>query len=843
MARRALIHEIESRERRRRWFPALAGLLTVSVLVSTWIGLFSFMGANAAFGTFSDLEDEYIPDVRSMDLSFPDLSRVSRVYASGGELLAELHDGRISEPTPISEVPQVVIHAFLAAEDEDFYEHEGVDFTAIAKAALENILYDTTRGGSTITQQVVKNSFVGNEVTIRRKIAEAFVSAEIERRLTKDQILEFYLNSVFFGSNAYGVTAAAKEYFDKELDDLEIHEAATLAVIVRNPSLYNPRKRPETVRDRRDRVIAEMLANDWITDVQARNARRQRLEVRERTQVVGEADHVVAEVKRELLNDPEFAFLGATKEERKLAIFGCPADDTECEGGGGLRIELTIDLFMQNAANDILAAWFPVPPYEENLEQCSRIFPDESAEFLAAYAETHSCAPTGAIATVDNATGAVIVMASGLPFDVSQFDLAVQGRRNPGSSFKPFTLVAALENEISMKSTWNGGSPQRIACPYVCSDEGNVWEVRNAGASYGNIDLQRATTSSVNTVFAALAVEVGPDKIVEAAHRMGVESPLTAVPSITLGASAVTPLEMASAYSNFATNGLHADPYLISKIYDSAGNLLYEHGTRVEQVGDPAVFAAIRRPLIKVPTSEGTAERADIGRNQAGKTGTHQNYYDAWYVGFVPQYSTAVWVGYEAKQVSLRNVTINGSRYDRVFGGSVPAPIWAEFNRILLANVPDAEFPADPENIEDYFEIPTTTAPSVVGLDVQSALAAIRKARLYPWEVPVPSLEPAGTVTGQSLAPGAVVQQGTVMYINVATGQVPQAALPNVVGLPYDQAAATLAQLQWDAGVRLQLSRVNVSGTGAPGGTVVSMDPGPGASVGYGALVTLYVAA
>jgi membrane peptidoglycan carboxypeptidase len=226
MARKALIHQIEARERRGRWFGALATLLSISLLLSGWVGLFAFLGANSAYGTFEELADEWVPDTRSMELNLPDLSRVSRVYAASGEVLAELHDGRNSEPIPYDQVPEVVVNAVLAAEDASFFEHDGVDFSAIAAAAIDNIIYDTTRGGSTITQQVVKNAFVGSELTIRRKVNEAFVAAEVERRFPKERILEFYMNSVYFGSGAYGVKTASEEFFAKPLDELQIHEAA-----------------------------------------------------------------------------------------------------------------------------------------------------------------------------------------------------------------------------------------------------------------------------------------------------------------------------------------------------------------------------------------------------------------------------------------------------------------------------------------------------------------------------------------------------------------------------------------------------------------------------------------
>ncbi|HEX5694939.1 MAG TPA: transglycosylase domain-containing protein, partial [Acidimicrobiia bacterium] len=689
MARKALIHQIEARERRGRWFGALATLLSISLLLSGWVGLFAFLWANSAYGTFEGVKNEWVPDTKAMELTLPDLSRVSRIYAESGEVLAELHDGRNSEPVPYESVPERVVFAILAAEDSEFFEHEGIDFSAIVSAAIDNLLSDRTRGGSTITQQVVKNAFVGSEVTIQRKVTEAFVSAEVERRFPKERILEHYMNSVYFGAGAYGVKTAAEEFFGKELDQLEIDEAATLAVLVRNPSLYNPRRRPELTLERRDEVIREMEENGWITEAQADAAVAESLGVIEAPLRRGEADHVVAEVKRHLLNDPEFDFLGDTPEERKKAVFGCPADDVACEGGGGLQVFTTIDLELQKKANEILASWLPLPPYEQNVALCKEILPGETDEFIANYAETHSCSPTGAMTMVDNWTGAVKVMASGLPFEFSQFDLAVQGRRNPGSSFKPFGLVAALENDYTMGHTFSGRSPIKIECPFVCSPNGsNIWTVSNAGASFGVIDLATATYNSVNAVYAQLSLAVGPEKIVDMAKRMGVdESALDPVLSIVLGSSAVSTKEMANAYSNFATNGQHANDYIVDKIVNSDGETIYQHEADVVQVADPAIFAAAHRALSVVPVS-GTAPRANIGIPQGGKTGTHQSYLDAWYVGYTPQYSTAVWIGFEAQQVPLTNVVINGQNYSRVFGGSVPAPIWAEFMAYVHDGLP-----------------------------------------------------------------------------------------------------------------------------------------------------------
>ncbi|HLE95591.1 MAG TPA: transglycosylase domain-containing protein [Acidimicrobiia bacterium] len=803
----------------------------MSLLLSGWVGLFAFLGTNSAYGTFESIKKDWVPDTRSMELTLPDLSRVSRIYAESGEVLAELHDGRNSEPVPYEQVPQILVYAILAAEDSQFFEHSGVDFSAIVSAAIDNFIYNTTRGGSTITQQVVKNAFVGSEVSIRRKINEAFVSAEVERRFPKERILEYYMNSVYFGAGAYGVKTAAEEFFGKELNQLEVHEAAALAVLVRNPALYNPRRRPEITLERRDDVIRQMEEEGWLTKTEADLAIQQPLGVIEAPLRRGEADHVVAEAKRQLLNSDEFAFLGSTPEERKKALFGCPADDVACEGGGGLQVFTTIDLGLQKKANEILATWLPLPPYEQNVVACRDILPNESDEFVATYAEIHSCVPTGAMTMVDNHTGAVKVMASGLPFEFSQFDLAVQGRRNPGSAFKPFGLVAALEQGYTLGHTWSGKSPVEIECPFPCAPNGsNIWTVHNAGASFGIITLEQATYNSVNAVYAQLSLEVGPENVVDVARRMGIdESTLDPVLSIVLGSSSVSTLEMANAYSNFATNGLHTDDFIISRIVDSSGDVIYEHELDQTQVADPAIFAAAHRALAQVPTGAGTAARADIGRPQGGKTGTHQTNYDAWYVGYTPEYSTAVWVGYEAQQVPLRNVVINGQRYSQVFGGSVPAPIWAEFMSYVLQDFPVTQFPPEPSNIEQYLVPPSTQVPSVVGLERGAAVSRLREAKLNSSVVDIASLEPAGLVVNQSVAPGATVNQGTVITIWVSTGETPVGEMPALIGMTVEDALVAIKAFELETGVKLSMVTQKTTVTDASQvDRIVSTDPAPG---------------
>ncbi|HEY4606308.1 MAG TPA: PASTA domain-containing protein, partial [Acidimicrobiia bacterium] len=474
-----------------------------------------------------------------------------------------------------------------------------------------------------------------------------------------------------------------------------------------------------------------------------------------------------------------------------------------------------------------------LPPYEQNLALCKEILPNETDDFLTKYAETHSCSPTGAMTMVDNWTGAVKVMASGLPFEFSQFDLAVQGRRNPGSSFKPFGLVAALENDFTMGHTFSGRSPVKIECPFVCAPNGsNIWTVSNAGASFGVIDLATATYNSVNAVYAQLSLAVGPEKIVDVARRMGVdESALDPVLSIVLGSSAVSTKEMANAFSNFATDGLHADDYIVAKIVNSDGETIYEHQPETTQVSDPAIFAAAHRALSVVPVS-GTAPRANIGIPQGGKTGTHQSYLDAWYVGYTPEYSTAVWVGYEAQQVPLTNVVINGQSYSRVFGGSVPAPIWAEFMSYVHQDLPVTQFPPEPENIEKYLVPPPTTVPSVVGLTVSEAKGRLSDAKLNASVVEIASLEPEGIVINQSVEAGATVRQGSFVTIWVSTGETPVGALPDLAGLTIEEALDVIRDFELETGVKITLTQQKVGTTNQDlVGRIVETNPPAGANL------------
>lgn len=776
------VHEIEGDEIRPRWFIAMLFGLVVAGVLATWIGLFAFMGANSAFGIFQRAVDRWVPETDLGSFNLPILSRVSHIYTEDGSLLAELHDGRNSEPVRYSEMPPSLINAVLAAEDGDFFEHEGIDFSAIVSAMRDYVTGVSQRGGSTITQQVVKRNIVGDDLTIQRKIAEALYAIELERVYGKEQILEFYLNSVYFGWSAYGVSAAAREYFGKNVRDLTAAEAATLVVTIRNPSLYDPRRQPERTRERRDDVIDAMAAAGFITYEEAAVAKDEPFAIQEAAAFQSRADHVVAEVRRQLLHDPEFAFLGEDNIQRKQAIFGCPAHDADCEGGGGLEIFVTVDLELQQAANGILSSWLPTP---------GAGFDDPRG------------APTGAIAMIENNTGAVLAMSSGLPFAEEQFDLAVQGRRNPGSAFKPIALAAYLEQGGSLRSYWDARSPIEIECETPCGPDGSrIWTVRNAGRVDPLLSLHQATARSVNAVYAQVAVETGAEAIADMAHRLGVQSDLEPVYSLALGAGAVSPLEMASAYGTLAANGVHAAPYLISRITTSDGRVIYEREVRTTQAVDPALAAAVRRPMEEVVCC-GTAQRAQIeGLPQAGKTGTHQAFRDAWFVGYVPNFTTAVWVGFPDEQIALEDVVINGEGYSRVYGGTVPAPIWKEFMEIVIQRYPPGQF--RPVQGSGAYNAPVLTeVPETEGLTEEEAEAALFEARLlgevrertlviFPDAEGEEAEGEAGEAAGEETPPvievgrtlftepaaGEMIPQGSTVIVNVRADGPPEAGDP-----------------------------------------------------------------
>jgi len=798
------IHEAERLEQRGRRLMSAALLGAIAVLVATWFGLLSFLSANTAHGTLQDLREDWIPDVEAMTLELPNLSRLSTVYTADGIVLGQLTE-RNSQPTALDDIPNLVIGAVLSAEDADFMDHNGIDYEAISRALIEDLGRGPTQGGSTITQQVVKQNFVGTEATLERKVREAAIAIEFERRYTKEQILEFYLNSVFFGENAYGVKAAAEEYFHKELHELTIAEAAALPVPVRNPSLYNLRNESEIPLRARNGVIDQMVEEGYITQAEGEEAKAEPIETVIVEEIQDPAPQVLLAAKEAVLNDGRYG-LGSSYLQRTRALFGCPADATDCDGGGGLKIFTTVDSRLQAEARDILQDWFP---------------PDAEG-------------PTGAIAMVDNRTGAQVVMASGLDFGTDleagqrQYDLATKGRRNPGSAFKPFGLIAALEQGIPLNSFWDQTTPQEIEFGGI-----EPWTCRNAGNNEpGVISLEEATYRSVNTVYCQVSVRVGPANIVEIAHRMGIQSPLGAIPAIVLGAQAVSPLEMAAAYSTIANQGEKVETYLIERIEDADGNVIFQHQVDSRQVIEPALAAAVINTMEQT-VSRGTGTRAQIGRPQAGKTGTHENNTETWFVGYVPQFTTAVWVGFPDSQVPLQNITVDGTYYTRIYGGTLAAPIWAEFMREVTEDLPVEDFPEDPDGTGVYYQTPRVAIPDVRGLSLEEAQEAVLKSGFQADVKLQDSTAPKDSILGTNPDAHTRQRQGTTVEILVSSGQKPRVRIPDLSGQTQSEANSTLSSIRSGSPVAFSWT-FDTSGTDDPAldGVVVNQQPGPGRITG-----------
>ena len=817
------IRKIEREERDRRRLPALIGLGIVVLIGATWLGLFAFLGINTAYGTVQEVDDAYLCDVNEYDLAFPNLSTLSSVYTSDGVLLGELSE-RNSLPVPLDDMPDLVVGALLSAEDKSFYEHEGIDFTAIGRAVLGRLTNQPAGGGSTITQQVVKQNFLTSEQTIERKICEAVVAAELERTYTKDQILEFWSNSVFFGSNAYGIRAAALEYFGKELDELTIAEAALLPIPIRNPTFYHPRFEPQNVLAARNRTIDRMVDNGYILPFHAAQAKKEPLGVIDQQESESVSPQVMIAVRRQLLQEEEFAVLGATQAERKRAIFGCPASVTDCDGGGGLSIEITIDQGLQEEANRILRSWFR-------------------------YAE----GPTGAIATIDNETGAIRVLASGVEFGTDAeagqrpYDLAGLGARQAGSAFKPFTLAAALEsgdrggNPVTLGSYWDDSSPARVECAVPCPPDGDYWEVSNAGGSSGKglRTLDSATYNSTNTVYARLVNAIGPEAVVEMARKLGIESPLEPFLSITLGAEEVSPLEMAAAYSTFANYGVRNDHYLIERITDRDGTVIYERSHEPRQVLSAPIAAAVVGSIEQV-VSNGTARRADIARPQAGKTGTTSEHSDVWFVGFVPQLTTSVWVGFADSTDPLEGITVFNDveqadqAYRRAFGGTLAAPIWNQFMTYATRAMVPIDFPDEPPGTDIYRQTPYSFVPPMAE-STADMIDAVYAVGLAGTVAEVSSNQPAGTLLGTVPAPGSLLRQGTDVIIEVSNGIPPEAAMIDLRGLDAAAANARLVEFSTLTGIPITWSFAEIGTTNpAQHGIVVSTTPPPGTPVTAG---------
>ncbi|HVM54016.1 MAG TPA: transglycosylase domain-containing protein [Acidimicrobiales bacterium] len=561
------------------------------------------------------------------------------LFDADGNRLAELSGGENRTSIPLADVSPHLVDAVLAAEDRQFFRHPGVNFAAITRAAIADLRGRPLQGGSTITQQYVKLVFVGTERTIVRKLKEATLAVKLERELAKEEILERYLNRIYFGRGAHGVQAAAQAYYGVDAGDLTAGQSAYLAGLIRAPEAADASRAPDEADARRDLVLRAMVEEGYLSG-----------EERDAIAAVPVAD-TVRDRDEAVQDKVEGAAYGTQyfveHVRRQLAArFG----DARVNGGG-LRVHTSIDLGLQRAAYEAVYA-----------------------DVLAEEGD-----PAGALVAVDTG-GWVRAMVGGRDWDAEDpfarvnFATGTDGGgtgRQAGSSFKPFVLATAVADGFSVESAFD--APASIVFPGA--NAGRDYTVHNyENAGYGRMNLVEATARSVNTVYAKLIEAIGVERVAGFTRELGITSEVPPLLSITLGTPSVSVLEMASAYATFATRGVRVEPNVIVKVTDADGNVLWEPSPRVTRVMEEAEADVVNHVLRQV-IARGTGTRARIGTDAAGKTGTTQSYGDAWFVGYTPGLSTAVWIGYpEGQDRPLRGVHgIN------VTGGSLPAEIWRRF--------------------------------------------------------------------------------------------------------------------------------------------------------------------
>ena len=593
------------------------------------------------------------------------LSLRSTITDADGRVLARFFNENRS-PVDLRKVSPRLIDAVLAAEDKDFFAHPGYDLSAMARALLVNLREDEiVQGGSTITQQYVKNTYFRRPSrTLERKARELRLSIEVERTLTKREILERYLNTVYLGEGAYGVRAAAETYFGHGVSEMTLRESALVAALIKAPSFYNPYQHARRAKIRRDYVIDRMVAEFDVSPSAADRAKKAGLGLLTRPpQRSAKEPYFVEAVRQEFLKDHRF---GPSPDARDRLLHE-----------GGLRIETTLEPGLQKAAERSVAAILGRPGD-----------------------------PEAALVAIRPRTGQVVAMVGGRDWSISQVNLATGtagggSGRQAGSAFKPLVAATALESGIPLATTYE-------SAPAVFDlGNGETWPVSNSeGRDYGELTLAEALIDSVNGVYARLALDIGGPQIASQAHLMGIKSRLGSYPSIALGAAEVSAMDMATAYATIANGGTAIEPTTIRSIAAADGQRYAPDQEIVPGALSPGNAYLLSKTLEQV-IERGTGTAADIGRPAAGKTGTTNDFGDAWFVGYTPQLVTAVWVGYPQARIPMTSV--HGMA---VYGGTFPAQIWQRF---MTAAHADLEV--------QNFEIPKGELVSVT-VDPKSGLLA-----------------------------------------------------------------------------------------------------------------------
>ena len=632
-ARRGRKKRRARRRRQRRAALVVLGVLAAIVAVAG-------IGSGAAvfaYGSSCDLDS----------LREVDIGANTFVYAADGSLLGSIPAERNREPVRAEDMSIWIRKATIAVEDRRFHDHGGVDIEGIARAAVKDIQAGRiVEGGSTITQQLVRNLYISNERTVQRKLKEACLATKLDRAWTKHRILTTYLNQVYYGNQAYGVEAAAQTYFSKPASRLTLAESALLAGLTQAPSVYNPFTTPARALARRAEVLRAMVETRVITRKEHANAVSSKLALR--------PGRLYREIR-------EPYFFGYVRDEL-IEQYGASQVRS-----GGMKVYTTIR-----------------PRYQRLAEEAIRDTLTEPTD------------PAAALISISPRSGAIRAMAAVVPNrPKNQFNLLSQARRQPGSTFKTFVLTTAVEMGIDPDSTFYVSAPFTYKPhPAGNCDDGSWWCVHTyANDYYGWSSLRSATIRSDNAVYAQLTLDVTPEKVAQVARRMGVRSPLDVngafVPAMGLGSVAVSPLDLASAYATLAAGGMYAEPMAIRRVVLPGGREDKQAGwgrpKRRRAISEGA--AAIVTRILEQNMQSGTGTRAAFGRPAAGKTGTNEEHKDAWFAGYTPDLATTVWIGYTRAEIPMENV--HGIA---VSGGSFPAEIWRLFMEPALENVEPTPF-------------------------------------------------------------------------------------------------------------------------------------------------------
>jgi penicillin-binding protein 1A len=601
------------------------------VTAGTLLGL-TMLASSIAAGGLVGLAISFrnLPDVRVLRNYIP--SETSYVYDINGTLLSSMHDEANREVVDLNDITPNLKRATLAIEDSYFFSHQGVNPVGIARASIANYTTGrTVQGGSTVTMQLVKNLFLNPEQSVKRKVAEAVLSLRLEQVFTKDQILQMYLNQVYWGHNTYGAQTAAKSYFNKSAADLTLAESAMMAGIIAAPETFSPFADLDRAKERQSLVLSRMRDLKWITPAEEEAARREEIKLGQitsfrRSQSPYVTDAVVQELKDRFGKDAVIK--------------------------GGMRIQTTIDLnFQKMAEESVRNSFYRI--------QSGGVYADQMA-----------------LAAVDPRTHFVKAMVGGIDYKQSQYNRATQAFRQPGSAFKPFVYYAAFASGRWAPDSTISDTP--VSYP----DGDGYYSPRNYDGGFsGPMPIRTALALSRNIPAIRLGQDVGINRVIEICRTLGIKSPMEPVVSLPLGSVDLTPMEMAGAYATFANGGWQSPTTTIVQVTDSKGNILLDNTPKPQLVLDPWASAATTDVLQSVITS-GTGRGAQIGRPAAGKTGTTSSERDIWFVGYVPQLSVAVWVGNDDYSPLGQGST----------GGTFMAPAWKDFMLRALENTPAENF-------------------------------------------------------------------------------------------------------------------------------------------------------